>query len=576
MRAAGSNGMCVEGSAAQRWGGRVPIIIGAIGQRNTNLNDERLIDALRKQCQTLRKDYKHSPFVILSALTDHSDRLIAQIAMEELSADLIAVLPMPIEVYEQDFAEEVSKTEFQALLDKALYVRTAPIPAGDAWKAESELRRVQYARAGAIVIEHAQILLAIWEGGPGSAPGETADQVRWFECGYPPSEYSLYWDALSPLHLHEPGRSIRIAPVTGEVSIWESSRSTARLETDKKSDIALVLKKTNDFNGAVKSFGGTIERSGRIGTKDPNNEFIIIDFVYCATDALSIYFARIVRSTDALLYILALAAVICFNFVADYPLAPWIFRGVTLAMLLLTMRIWLWSMDIRFPEYRSLAEALRTLFFWRSAGIMRPLWPRFLSRQSGAVHWIRQAARTVEFCQDCHSLSHTAAGVSGGLRHTDKYWIDDQRHWYAGKEQFCFAKYRLWNQVFKLALGATLLVATVLTVLTVMPGSEGLSLWDEFVRPAPYGAYWQAALSLYAAGAIAARGFLRTYLELAKIYSSHRLIFDIAGRMLETVKESPKPEWTATQILERVGEEALQVQSEWLWFKHNRPFEPPK
>ncbi len=102
--------MCADVSEAananafQHWGGRVPIMVGATGHRNVDAKDAKLIAALKAQCALLRERYEHSPFVILSALAEAADRLVAQIAMEELSADLIAVLPMPQQEYERDFA----------------------------------------------------------------------------------------------------------------------------------------------------------------------------------------------------------------------------------------------------------------------------------------------------------------------------------------------------------------------------------------------------------------------------------------------------------------------------------------
>jgi len=92
-----------------------------------------------------------------------------------------------------------------------------------------------------------------------------------------------------------------------------------------------------------------------------------------------------------------------------------------------------------------------------------------------------------------------------------------------------------------------------------------------------YGDLWQAALGLFAAGGLAARGFLsrRAHLELMKQYASQRQIFAAASRMLETIETGRNPDWTAKAILEKLGEEALYEQAEWLWLRHTRPFELP-
>src|SRR5208337_1216042 len=79
-----------KADVAQRWGGRVPIVIGATGHREFKPEaTEKLIAALKKECGKLRKHYRSSPFVVLSALAEGADRMIAKTAMKELGADLI-------------------------------------------------------------------------------------------------------------------------------------------------------------------------------------------------------------------------------------------------------------------------------------------------------------------------------------------------------------------------------------------------------------------------------------------------------------------------------------------------------
>ena len=104
-----SNAPDAKADIVQRWGGRVPIVIGAIGHRNIRPADGKLAAAVRNECRKLKKQYSSSPFIVLSALAEGADRLIAKTAMEELQADLIAVLPMPAADYERDFQTEDSK-----------------------------------------------------------------------------------------------------------------------------------------------------------------------------------------------------------------------------------------------------------------------------------------------------------------------------------------------------------------------------------------------------------------------------------------------------------------------------------
>jgi hypothetical protein len=580
MSADVSRHLSKDADAFVRWGGRVPIILGATGHRNIDVEDAKLRTALKTQCADLKDRYKHSPFVILSALAEGADRLIAEIAMEApLSAELIAVLPMPQEDYERDFATVESKDQFRNLLKRATAVKTAAVPPGDAWKADGEPRNMQYARAGSIIVDHAQVFFSIWDGKPARGTGGTADQVAWFEAGESPNVYSLHNDAVSPLDPLEPGLSIRIDPVSGETTELESPLPK-QVETGRKSNIRWILARTNRYNCDVLRNEARIAAGDPLITEDVGEvvNLALTYKVYRASDSLSVHFRDKVRFTDSVIYTLALGAVTVFNFVSGKAEAPWIYLGITFVMAMLAARVWFRSIDNRFLEYRCLAEAMRTLFFWRNAGVQRSLWIKYLSRQLGVIHWVRHAVRSVEFCQDCRfpNVQADDSFRTRGIQIARKYWIGNQADWFARKETYHASRSKFWKRLARVAFAAAFATAIALALMTIIPGQHG-TLWNEYVEPVRYGDYWQALLGLLAGGGVAARGFLsrRAHLELTKQYAAQRQIFETARWMLETIKHDPQPSWTADKILEKLGEEALQEQAEWLWLRHTRPFEMP-
>ena len=579
MRANPSEVLFSRADAFDRWGGRAPILIGVTGHRNIHPGDTKLSDAVKAECARLRKHYKHSPFVVLSSLAGGADRLVARVAMEELSAEQIAVLPMPQNEYERDFLIEELKAEFRSFLSRACFVKEASIPEGDACDAsralEGEQRNRQYARAGAIVADHAQVLFAIWDGKPARGRGGTGDQVAWFERGDAPNEYSLYKEAMSPLDPLEPGLLIRIDPATAKVITTKCPVQATSHGASAGTDIRQILDRIDRYNRDVLRNKTLIASSPHLAASGEDPSFAVTDLIFRASDSLSAFFAKTVRNSDGVIYALALGAVVVFNFVTNKAGAPWIYLGITLVMAMLAAGILVRSVDNRFLEYRCLAEAARTLFFWRNAGVMRPLWITLLSRQLGAMHWVRQAVRSMEFCQDGRHPANRP--TREGLRIAKTCWVDDQKAWLAKKERYHLERYRFWKWASRLAIAASFVTAIGLALLTVIPHGGGGSLWESWVKPDNYGDFWQAALGLFAGGGVAARGFLmrRAHLELAKQYASQRQIFENASRMLEKIKGDPKPEWTAVQILEKLGHEALQEQTEWLWLRHTRPFEVP-
>ncbi len=487
MRADVSEALNANTDAFQHWNGRVPIMLGACGHRNIGTSDTKLIAAVKEQCKKLREKYRHSPFIILSALAEGADRLVAQIAMDELSAELIAVLPMPEKDYERDFGPEELKAAFRVLLKRALYLKIAPLPAGDtSWMADGETRNEQYARAGAIVTGHAQILFSIWDGKPARGTGGTADQVTWFERGYSCKEYSLYKDAISPLDPAEPGLSIRIDPVSAEVTVAKDPASKGRRQSGARSNIQSILARTDRYNRDVLRYKRRIAKSKPLVTEALGNirDFAITDSVQRASDTLSVHFANKVRSSDAVIYFLALGAVLAFNFVSSKAGAPWVYLGITFVMAMLAGRVWFRFIDNRFLEYRCLAEATRTLFFWRNAGLKRPLWITYLSRQLGVMHWVRHAVRSVEFCQDCHlPVLEESSHHSNGVRIAKTCWVDDQMGWFAQKEHYHSKRSKFWKRISRVAIVASFATAIALALLTRVPyGTDG-SLWDQWVKP---------------------------------------------------------------------------------------------
>ncbi|MBT3070015.1 hypothetical protein KKP04_03915 [Rhodomicrobium sp. Az07] len=569
--------------------GRIPIMLGGIGHR-TFANKERIAEIIATESKKLKARYPNSPFVILSPLAEGADRLIAKVVVEHLDAELIAVLPMPRNEYEKDFASEESRAEFAALIGKATAVKVAPTPENDiSWKEPGDERNALYARAGAIIADHAQILFAIWDSRPAKGTGGTADQVAWFDRGYAPSAYSLYGAQISPLDPPEPGLRIAIDPISLDVEEIVNPQAANRTKPDaRRSNILSILKRTDRYNKDVLGHRSVIEGEG----KDPAGECKsgLAASVFNAADRLSSHFASIARFNDAVIYGLAIIAIISFNFINKFPIAVSIYLVVTVVMLALFYWVRFRSVDNRFLEYRALAEPLRVFRFWRQTGVSRSVWLSYLARHDGVVHWLRHATRTVEFCQD--SVSPPQKTTEHAIEAVKRDWVQDQLTWFSEKRlpehERRWKRFRLF---WRIVIGASFALSIALFLMTFLPArpfaplfsffgytpEAGATLWQELVKPDDNGDLWQAVLAFLAASGLAARGYSqrRGDADMAKQYASQRRIFETANVMLREVG-TPGTEWTAEQILERLGDEALQEQAEFVWLRHSRPFEMPQ
>lgn len=112
--------------------------------------------------------YPKRRLMVLSALAEGADRLVAERALARGDAGLVAVVPMPDEEYERSFATPASVDEYRRLRDRAEEVVTLP-PAGSPEAA--------YARLGEWLVEQCDDLITVWDGKDARGPGGTAEVV---------------------------------------------------------------------------------------------------------------------------------------------------------------------------------------------------------------------------------------------------------------------------------------------------------------------------------------------------------------------------------------------------------------
>jgi hypothetical protein len=105
---------------------------------------------------------------VISPLAEGADRMVAQAGLA-MGADLQCPLPFHTEEYKRDFASAASKREFDRLLAQA----SAVFEAGG----ERRAAEVAYERAGQIVVQQSDVLIAVWDGEVSRGRGGTAQMV---------------------------------------------------------------------------------------------------------------------------------------------------------------------------------------------------------------------------------------------------------------------------------------------------------------------------------------------------------------------------------------------------------------
>ena len=112
-----------------------------------------------------------APLTAVSALAEGADRLVAEQVLARSGGRLVALLPLPVDDYARDFTDDRSLRTFNELLASADEVTVAPHDPTD------PSREAAYEHAGLALLDHVDVLLALWDGEASRGRGGTAEIV---------------------------------------------------------------------------------------------------------------------------------------------------------------------------------------------------------------------------------------------------------------------------------------------------------------------------------------------------------------------------------------------------------------
>ena len=337
---------------------QIPIVIGATGHRAIREGDRAALkQAVKEELLKLRQLCPNSRMLMLSALAEGGDLLCAE-AAAELGIGMIAALPRSQGDYERDFSPEALE-RFRFHCKRAEQVFVAP------WTeeppADGDRRDFTFRQAGIYVAQHCHVLLALWDGGPGSqAACGTAEAVEFALHGdYTPAFGTAPRTGANSavLHIVTP-RGKQIEEPAGSVHVlgdWKQVRKS--------------LQQTDDFNRLAAALP-TSKR--RLMPEDRPLDAALekMERVYLAAGTLSRNAAERYRRVLALLAVAS--AVLTFAFLMyDEAEAVWMILvcGATLLAAWGLRRFAVTSDCHRlYLDCRVLAEYLRVQSFLRYAG----------------------------------------------------------------------------------------------------------------------------------------------------------------------------------------------------------------
>ena len=290
--------------------------------------------------------------VVISALAEGADRLVAELILAEPGSRLEAALPLPASDYVGDFEDAESKQQFEDLLGQASRTWTAP---------QTASREEAYERAGCYVVDRSDVMIALWDGKPARGRGGTAAIVAYARDRKVP----LVW-------VQTRGEPTVISELHGPRAevIWAAARQLAEYDLGSIAPAifqAKVREELDRLRPEVREGAGI----DPLGVSVENVAPWLLPY-FVRADVLALRLQRMFRLLSMAMFGMAAAAVTVVAIQANFlPDLNWlaIFEIIALLCLLaiplLNRR---WQVHDRWISYRYLAERLRSIYFLTLAG----------------------------------------------------------------------------------------------------------------------------------------------------------------------------------------------------------------
>lgn len=551
------------------------LLVGVTGHRK--LHEEEL-PALQAQVKTfllgLQARYPELPLVLLSSLAEGSDQLAAQAALD-LGLHVIAPLPLPVEVYRDDFDPAGSLATFEQQL-RQVEVLTLPLRHGSSLEAIARpglARDQQYAQAGIFVSSHCHILLALWDGRESDRLGGTAQVVRFHLHGEMPGQIERRRAATTLLGLDEETVVFHIlagregderGPGAVPHGRWLTAGQEAGACTELPAAFDLMFRRHAQFNADGRRYAAAITAESRAV---PDSKPCPIQRVFGIADWLARTYQR--RVTRVLRITYTLAALMGFAFftythVAAQDAVIYGFLALFLTGVGVVLLAKHGEWQRKYLDYRALAEGLRVQSYWRLAGIVDLDTPtfahdNFLQKQDVELGWIRNVMRGA-------SLDGMRVPARSGPVQVERVigdWIgtaqtDGQRHYYTHSAT---RRARVHDRAELLGLCCLALGVAISVVLAIFARQFDPDIKHTLVALMGIVSVTAAVHEAYA--------YKKADKELIKQYRFMQRIFDAAQRRLDGCAGLDDKR----QVLRALGEAALAEHAEWTLMHRERPLQ---
>jgi len=575
-------------SQSQQTLSKVPLTIGITGHRDLREEeDEKLRHAVRKIFTYLQTHYPNTPLQLLSPLAEGADCLVAEVALEQ-KIQLIVPLPLPQDLYEQDFATPDALQNFHHLLKQAQTVFTLPLLDNNDREAVTDYnhaRTKQYALVGAYIARHSHVLIALWDDIPLEKSAGTSQVVKFKRTGEMKDLPEEYRPPHSPLDVPDTGPVCHVItarkngtdlPNIGEIKILlpdtESKKSLNSL-------LSKELKALNQFNQDVEKYSKRVDLHEQMLNSQKNllpqtmwenmthlsPAFKNMLSVYGTANILARHFQTRIRQAMLIASLAIIAMVSSYTSYLYFHPHCHLLLASYLFFLIVAWGILGWikinHYDTKGLDYRALAEGLRVQLFWHLAGLKHGAADYYLHRQRGELAWIRNSIRALNV-YDWIETRET-------LEVTYWHWIQHQCDYFNSSAPRNHAKHQHFTKLANLLL----IVGSGLAFIIF----TGLMMNWLILNPL---LHFSMVLSIAIIPTTAV--LIYRYVELvafsdqAKQYYRMSDLFTKASDWLQQAKQNldnAAYEKEAEKVLFQLGKEALDENSDWILVHRKKPID---
>jgi len=563
----------------------VPLVVAVTGHRDLI---ESELPAIRERVSAfmvdLERRYPDLPVVVMSGLAAGADSLVAEEALA-LGLKVIAALPMPRNLYAQDFAMGPERERFNALCARAHEIIELPFTPGntaDLAREHGHNRDRQYAQLGVFLSAHCHVLLALWDGRNSGELGGTAAVVNFHQNDMMPGYTSraaanqrMLADDESDLVYHIVCSRDRPdgAPQDGLAPLetaWLTTDEYAPRTADLPLRHRLIFERTSDFNRDARRHAASIDEQkyplcSDVDAARLNPELRRINAGFCIADWLAIHYQKRTLLALRITHVLAFFMGSMFILYSDLETLDYFLYGL-LGFVLLTLAILVaagrGAWHRKYLDYRALAEGLRVQFFWAAAGVTsgnvtKFAHDNFLQKQDVELGWIRNVMRVTGLRCDI-APSNDPEGIAFARRE----WIGDdgggQLGYYRRKSVERLGRHRLTSKLEVTSMGVgAVSIAMLLMFGAVMPDALRNAL------------ILALGIVLLLAGVRQAYAHRTAESELMKQYEFMYRVFRSARRRLELAQDDAD----RRRILLLLGDAALDEHAEWIIMHRERPLD---